>query len=663
MGDLQPGTELAGYRIESVLGRGGMSVVYQALDVRLGRKVALKLMAPEMAADEEFRKRFNRESRMAAAIDHPNIIPIYEADEADGVLFIAMRFVEGTDLRGLIAEQGRLDPKRALAILGQAASALDAAHAAGLIHRDVKPANILVARSPEGNDHVYLTDFGVTKATEGTEGLTRTGQFVGTVQYAAPEQIEGMPVDARTDVYALGCVLYQCLAGGPPYDRDSEVAVIFAHIQEPPPTLTSVRPELPAAADAIIAKALAKTKVERYPNCLEMVNALKAVIDTMPAVDDGTFIGDTTLAGDAPAPVHIGKSSARQKTLWVDSLKESPAGEVAVTQTARTPSKPTRRRGPVWVAVILGVALAGAAAWRFWPATTPRTGDGVTCTRFADPTGAGGAARTVEELIASLKPGETGCLRGTFEETVEIRDVRGITLASDPPRSATLNGELIVDRSANDVTVRGLKLTSGVAPTVSVGGDDFKLIENDISNQAGSCLVLGNALVQSVKNTEVTSNRIHNCRGSGIEVVRANAAEIRGNVISANSGAGVDLYPSATGVTVADNTIDGNRVGISIGGSTLSQPGPSSGNRVVGNIISNSESSLAVRWEGVSPGQQNALDRNCIFPAPETLAGITISGGNEIVDPQFTDRAGGNYALAAGVCANKGAKGKFPLSA
>ncbi|HEX9235366.1 MAG TPA: serine/threonine-protein kinase, partial [Actinomycetota bacterium] len=205
------GSVIAGYRIDSLIGRGGMSVVYLAEDLNLGRKIALKVLAPELAGDARFRERFVRESRLAASLEHPNIIPIHDAREADGVLYIAMRYVEGTDLKGLIKEEGRLDPGRTLSIVGQVAGALDAAHARGLVHRDVKPGNILIARASEsgGPEHVYLSDFGLTKRATSDSGITATGQFVGTLDYAAPEQFEGKPLDGRTDQYSLGCCLYE----------------------------------------------------------------------------------------------------------------------------------------------------------------------------------------------------------------------------------------------------------------------------------------------------------------------------------------------------------------------------------------------------------------------------------------------------------------------
>jgi serine/threonine protein kinase len=258
--DSRIGTTIAGYRIERLLGRGGMGRVYLAEDTRLGRKVALKLLDPELAEDQRFRDRFTRESRLAASLDHPNVVPIHEAGEADGVLFIAMRYVEGTDLARLIERGGPLSPERTLTIVSQVAAALDAAHRRGLIHRDVKPGNILVGE----DDHTYLTDFGLIKRREQGTALTKTGQFMGSVDYAAPEQIEGRDVDGRADVYSLGCVLYECLTGEPPYPRDSEVAVLYAHLNDPVPRPTDKRPELPAGVDAIVGKAMAKEPEERY---------------------------------------------------------------------------------------------------------------------------------------------------------------------------------------------------------------------------------------------------------------------------------------------------------------------------------------------------------------------------------------------------------------
>jgi serine/threonine protein kinase len=271
--DLLVGTELAGYQLESLLGRGGMGVVYRAKHLHLGRTAALKLLVPEIADEAGFRERFLRESQIAAALQHPNIVTVYDAGETEGLLYIAMQYVDGTDLATTLKESGALEPDRALSILGQVADALDTAHAAGIVHRDVKPGNVLM-----DSQRSYLTDFGLTRRISSESGLTRKGQFVGTIDYMPPEQIEGRPVDGRTDVYALGCVLYHALAGAVPYQKDSEVSVIYAHMQEPPPSLVARRPGLPGELDAVIAKAMAKFKEERYGSCTELVSAARSAL-------------------------------------------------------------------------------------------------------------------------------------------------------------------------------------------------------------------------------------------------------------------------------------------------------------------------------------------------------------------------------------------------
>ncbi len=276
--DPRVGTELSGYRIESLLGWGGMSVVYVAEDLRLRRKVALKLLAAELAEDESFRARFLHESELAASIDHPNIIPIYEAGATEDILFIAMRYVVGRDL-GKRLQRGRLDPADAIGILAQVASALDAAHARGLVHRDVKPSNVLLdaGARPDGADHVYLADFGLTRHVSEEPAGGDDANLLGTIDYVAPEQIAGEEVDGRADVYSLGCVLYECLVGQPPFRRDSELAVVFAHLEAEPPAPSAERPELSSALDAVIARALAKEPEQRYRSCRELVHAALAV--------------------------------------------------------------------------------------------------------------------------------------------------------------------------------------------------------------------------------------------------------------------------------------------------------------------------------------------------------------------------------------------------
>jgi serine/threonine-protein kinase len=231
------GDELAGYRLRGVLGRGGMSVVYEAENPRLGSTVALKVLAPELATDDVFRARFLKESRVAASLNHPNVIPIYDMGAHEDLLYIAMRFVAGEDLRGVLKAKPVLAPEQALLLCGQVGRALDAAHRHGLVHRDVKPGNMLIEHGSdeEDPDHVYLSDFGITKHTASRSGLTATGEFMGTIDYIAPEQIQGHPVDGRADIYSLACVLYECMTGRVPFAKDVDAAVIWAHVEEMPP--------------------------------------------------------------------------------------------------------------------------------------------------------------------------------------------------------------------------------------------------------------------------------------------------------------------------------------------------------------------------------------------------------------------------------------------
>ncbi|MFB8181369.1 serine/threonine-protein kinase [Streptomyces sp. NPDC055966] len=276
------GRTVANYRIESEVGRGGMAVVFRAHDLRLDRTVALKLLAPELARNDTFRKRFTHESQVAAAIDHPHIVPVYDAGETDGVLYIAMRYVSGSDLRHRLDAHGALPVPDAVRIAGQVASALDAAHEHGLVHRDVKPGNILIAEGTDRDhpEHVYLTDFGLTKKSLSLTGFTSVGQFVGTLDYVAPEQISGRPVDGRCDVYGLACVVYETLTGRPPFRREDDMALLWAHQYDEPPPPSAARPGLAPAVDAVLARALAKSPDERYATCLDFVAALRATTAT-----------------------------------------------------------------------------------------------------------------------------------------------------------------------------------------------------------------------------------------------------------------------------------------------------------------------------------------------------------------------------------------------
>jgi tRNA A-37 threonylcarbamoyl transferase component Bud32 len=308
------GTSFAGYRVESVLGRGGMSVVYLAEHPRLKNRVALKLLAPALAQDDLFRERLVRESRLAASLNHPHVIPVFDTGEEDGTLFVSMRYVDGSDLRALL-QDGPLPLEHTAAVISQAASALDAAHARGLVHRDVKPANILIETGGVPPGHVYVADFGLTKHTDARSGATTSG-VVGTVDYMAPEQIEGRQVDGRADVYALGCVLYQCLTGKAPFDQPNDVAVLWAHIREDPP-LPSTTDRGLRAFDGIVDRALAKDPRDRYESC-------------------------GALADDVGRAAQVRKRPGR-------------------TRRARLP-RPQRRTRRRWVVPALAGVVAGAAA-------------------------------------------------------------------------------------------------------------------------------------------------------------------------------------------------------------------------------------------------------------------------------------------------------------
>ncbi len=271
--DLAIGIDFGGCRVEELIGRGGMGVVYRGVDLRLDRPVAIKLIATEHATDEGVRRRFEREAQLTAAIDHPNVIPVYAAGEQDGHLYLVMRYVAGTDLHLLLAERGRLAPAEAARIVNDLSGALDAAHAGGLVHRDIKPANVLLA-----GKHVYLTDFGITRAVDSGTRFTDSDEWVGTVDYMSPEHLRGGATDARSDVYSLGCLLHTALTGSPPFRRPTAAATILAHIEDRPPR-ASETPGVPRAFDAVLARALAKDAGERYRSAGELGAAALAAVE------------------------------------------------------------------------------------------------------------------------------------------------------------------------------------------------------------------------------------------------------------------------------------------------------------------------------------------------------------------------------------------------
>jgi hypothetical protein len=348
-----------------------MGVVYLAEQTRLRRHVALKLIVPEYAEDDEFRRRFERESQLAASLDHPNVIPVYEAGEADGALFISMRYVEGSDLRGLIKAEGRIERSRAAQLTAQLGAALDAAHARGLVHRDVKPANVLVS-GEAGQEHAYLTDFGLTKHMSSQSGLTHTGQWVGTLDYVAPEQISGGALDARVDIYSLGCVLFQALTGQVPYPKDSDVAKMYAHLHEPPVSVSALVPGIPPAFDAVIERALAKSPEDRYPSAGDLGRAaLAASAGQMTAGPERSVAEGAAALVTRPRPI-AGEPTAQQ-TGPTALLPAQPGQWREPTVAAQPPQQqpwatgppaaapPPRPRWPVVAACVAVLAIAGAA--------------------------------------------------------------------------------------------------------------------------------------------------------------------------------------------------------------------------------------------------------------------------------------------------------------
>ncbi|HXJ63238.1 MAG TPA: protein kinase [Actinomycetota bacterium] len=315
--DARSGTRIAGFTVISRIGRGGMGVVYLAEQARLGRRVALKLLSPEAGSDEDLRRRFvQRESRLAATLEHPNVVPVYDAgEEPDGTLWLAMRFVDGDDLGRMLQREGPLDLDRTLDLLGQVASALDAAHRKGLIHRDVKPQNILVEGRPP-TEHAYLTDFGLTRGPSSSR-MTASQSFLGTVAYAAPETIVGREdVDGRADVYSLGCVLFECLTGSVPFAQPTDIAILWSHLNSEPPRVTAFRPELPPELDDVLRTALAKEPEHRYPGAGALVEAARMAVAGHPvlkpsppveavvrAPDDAGGTGTTLIDPDGVVPV------------------------------------------------------------------------------------------------------------------------------------------------------------------------------------------------------------------------------------------------------------------------------------------------------------------------------------------------------------------------
>jgi len=364
--DLAIGIDFGGCRVDELIGRGGMGIVYRGTDLRLDRPVAIKLIATEHATDPAVRRRFEREARLMAAIDHPNVIPVYGAGEQDGHLYLVMRYVAGTDLHKQLAERGRLEPREAARIVSDLAGALEAAHAAGLVHRDIKPANVLLA-----GDHVYLTDFGITRAIDSATRFTDSDEWVGTVDYMSPEHLRGGETDARSDVYALGCLLHACLTGSPPFRRTTAAATILAHIEDRPPRASDT-PGVSKAFDSVLSRALAKRPADRYPSAAELGVAARAAAARRPAAGRAAPATATATATRVMASAAPPTSPTARLRFYADrrGLRIAPASlaivvvlagaaAIAIVLNSGT-STPT---GPLTRADVLGAVRQFASAY------------------------------------------------------------------------------------------------------------------------------------------------------------------------------------------------------------------------------------------------------------------------------------------------------------
>ncbi len=399
MGELVPGSKVAGYRIESLVGRGGMGVVYRAVQLRLERVVALKVIAPELLDDEDVRARFLAEARAAASVDHPNVIPVHEAGEDDGVAFIAMRYVAGADLRSRVRHGGALDPAEAAGFVVQAAAALDAIHRAGFVHRDVKPANLLV----DPNGHVYLTDFGLAKQIITHSGATRTGHWVGTLDYVAPEQIRGGRIDARADVYALGGVLHYTLTGRVPFEREGDEAKLWAQLSAPPPAPSQLRRGLRPDFDGVVARAMAKEADHRFPSAGDLGRAAHAAaVGAVPSEPERVVARGAAAPGAAPVEPGLA-AEAETNTAQAGPIGRAP-GELV-------PAAPRRRRPRLLAAGVIAIGMVAVAIGAWSLRDEPRTrSTAATTTPTAAPTvkATPTAVASVAQTIANVNDRPNG---------------------------------------------------------------------------------------------------------------------------------------------------------------------------------------------------------------------------------------------------------------
>jgi serine/threonine-protein kinase len=445
-----------------------MGVVYRATHVALDHLVALKVISPALASDARFRRRFEEESRIAVSIRHPNVVPIHNAGEEDGLLFVTMDLIEGTDLRGVLNREGTVDPQRTARIVSEVASALDAAHARGLVHRDIKPGNILVEGSGE-TERTYLTDFGLARQVDATTGVTATGAFVGTLDYVAPEQIRGERVDARADVYALGCVLYELLTGNPPFAaRDDKVAKMYAHLEEDPPSLRVMRPDLPGGLDLVIKRALAKDPADRFPSAGDLARAVAAAVEGGQTMEAERSVGVGPAAPGPPEATTTTERRVDKSTVAAPAVPEAP--------------KPRDSRLMV-VAGIVGALAAVAAVVLIVSGGGGDDGDGTTATptdttinEVASNAKVDGDPVKVGELPVNLAHGQEGLwVTNRLSGSVSLvdgdpaKEVDQFETSSRPEGVAVGDGSIWVTLTPTDTLVRMDPDSGAVTNRITVG--------------------------------------------------------------------------------------------------------------------------------------------------------------------------------------------------
>jgi serine/threonine protein kinase/DNA-binding beta-propeller fold protein YncE len=594
------GSIVAGYELEGRIGRGGMAVVYRAHDVRLDRRVALKIMAPGLALDDAFRQRFIRESRAAAAVDHPHIIPVFEAGEELGVLFIAMRYVQGGDVGSLLDRLGALPPRRVSSIIAQVASALDAAHDHGLVHRDVKPANMLLDTGTRGSeaDHVYLSDFGLSKQSLATTGLTATGVFLGTLDYVAPEQIEGRPVDGRADQYALACAAFELLSGTPPFRRDGSLAIVFAQLSEPPPALTTRRAGLPDAVDRVMAKAMAKAPDDRYRTCREFAASLHAALGLQRAMTDDQL----PAAPPVPqAPVQRPATEVRAPTRPVSELAEQQSATEAAEQ--QQSAEPSRGATPLTEeATSPGERPTRAGATE--PSGVPA---------YAPPRTRGRRSRIVVLVacVVALGIGGTAYAINRGHGSPPRPPATARALAAPGCDTATAAAQQLGHVTSQTVPISGMPFDVAVAPT---GGWSF------VSESNGSVEVLrnGSSLAPSVVRTFFVSATSLNgewvtadgryllvAAGSGAYVISIQRAEqgspnpVVGNLTSPNGKGSIQVVTSLDGRFAFVTLLGSNELAVfNLGAALTDGFGPAN---FVGNVpLGVAPAGLAISPDGKS---------------------------------------------------------------